>query len=48
MVYIHPSLKRLLMRKSFNICFKFVFNICDYMRNNMKTNMKKNKLVIKL
>ena len=44
MVYIHPSLKRLLIRKSFNICFELVFNIYDYIRNNMK----KNKLFIKL
>ena len=43
MVYIHPSLKRLLIRRGFKVCFEVVFNIFDYMKNHMK----KNKLVIK-
>lgn len=44
MVYIHPSLKRLLIRKSFNVCFEIVTNIFDYIR----IYMKKDNLLIKI
>jgi len=44
MVYIHPSLKRLLIRRGVNVCFEVVYNIFDY----IKKHMNKNKSLINL
>ena len=44
MIYIHPSLKRVLMRKTCRATFDIVYNIISYCTNTVMNHCNKNKI----